>query len=101
MLRSKQYAEAARLWAAGMSGKQIAVAVGATASDVYYTARWHREDFPRRRRQFVHVGQSEAERMRETIHAMRSHGASWRDVATATGRTIRTVRRWAHDPVVA
>lgn len=96
MLRSKQYAEAARLWAAGATGRQIAEAVGATPAEVWAAVKGDREAFPRRRH-LVRVTDDEA----AEIRGMREGGATWRAIAQRTGRDVRTVRRWAHAGGVA
>lgn len=89
-----QYVKAMEMWNDGVSGKEIAAALGLSKKVIYQTAHNHREDFPRR----VHV--TPPEWLDEAIE-MRERGMTCKEISKIVGLGEQNVRVWLNDAGMA
>lgn len=87
MLTSSQYEAAKKMWASGMSVKQMAYRLGISKRSVTYYVTRYRFDFPQR-----HRSKRLTDAQRQWIIAMRDEGATIKHIAEEVGCHKNTVQ---------
>ena len=82
----------ARMWAQGMSTKEMAEECCVSVDAITSYASYHREHFPHRHVTTI-VGDAEE---RERAMLMRADGMTYRAIAKTLGRSRSTVRQWCN-----
>lgn len=82
----------ARMWAQGMSTKEMAKECCVSVDTITSYASYHREHFPHRHVTNM-IGDAEE---RERARAMRADGMTYKAIADALGRSRSTVRQWCN-----
>lgn len=90
-MTSSQIGLMKRLWADGVSAKQIAYAVGCTEQYVHLIAMNNRESFPRRHRKTPHVSPDTRAAL---VGRVKQGELSMRGAARECGVAFGTMRKW-------